>query len=795
MPDQKFIGNEYFITFYAVVLSRMAYLKENEFMGSYRRIFGPVIPNDLISVLNDSKKISDLLDSKRIQLAAKSLKDVTIYTPTGQVNIVDYAEVINAVIQNNVEPDLALEETKTQTGGMFSKKTPISPAIIDSSLPLENAKYIKPIDASVFKFISIADSNYGNIYVVADKRMNNFIWIVFRGTYSAKTAAAYSKFTSIFAQRVCEGENYLYGIFKITIEAMHSIVEATRYLAENFLHATSTNPVKVLTTGHSLGGAMATDFAYIWTTKIKKLDKYKNAPYNILSSNIGCFSIGSPRCMGKKLSVTFCNLINNDFKKEDDYEKKPIVYIRVVTTGDPVTGLPPNKIFDFQHPCSSDETMRKEVSEECTEVVSGMVPLSKVNYDKALKCTNERVHTLFTTDPLKHTSYLDINFGKGLDIIKFLKGSIAFSQEEIVRTTSGDTVCRIIISATVTPDAAAVTPDAAAVTPDAATATPNATATPDAAATAIVPPMSAGGEDIDTNYSLHANFFNLKIAQNASSAPSPPPQNTSLETTNALPSQIATPLPPVTETSPSQSTEPSLAAKAEMPQNVTTEHDENVPLQHGGNTFINWLLGKSGSAETSSSSSSSPSTSPSSTSSPSPSPSSTSSSTNEDSHSSVMVVPSKSNNNTLTTVGKVVEDYGIKDAPPPTPDEKAEMAKIEDNLNKIPAEDIYIVSSTFDEIIKSAKIVIDNKPIRTCPEEDLFKIDTNISPAPTFACLDKNFRVSAATTGGKKKRNSCKKRKNIHSKKGQLMKKRKINISKKKIRKRNIHQTNKNIKI
>ena len=99
--------------------------------------------------------------------------------------------------------------------------------------------------------------------------MSNTVFLVFRGTYSAKTAALYSKPTSVVPITVCKdsqgnSEQFLYGIFKTNVELIHTTIEAMSYLATDFLGATEPNSVKVFTTGHSLGGALCTNFAYLW---------------------------------------------------------------------------------------------------------------------------------------------------------------------------------------------------------------------------------------------------------------------------------------------------------------------------------------------------------------------------------------------------------------------------------------------------------------------------------------------------------------------------------------------------
>ena len=46
-------------------------------------------------------------------------------------------------------------------------------------------------------YISISTSNYAGYYILVDTRMPNSIFVLFRGTYSAKSAGSYSKPTSI----------------------------------------------------------------------------------------------------------------------------------------------------------------------------------------------------------------------------------------------------------------------------------------------------------------------------------------------------------------------------------------------------------------------------------------------------------------------------------------------------------------------------------------------------------------------------------------------------------------------
>jgi hypothetical protein len=294
--------------------------------------------------------------------------------------------------------------------------------IIGEKTPLNNVKYI-----------SIGWSNYGEIYVVADKRMPNTLFLLFRGTYSAKTASLYTKPTSLVPLTVCKNsqgtpEQFLYGIFKPTSEMIHTIIETMRYLAADFLGATQPNSVKIFTTGHSLGGAMCTNFAYLWMG-VKKSSPYNLAPYDVLANNIICVSLGAPRCMNTIVAKKFCNFVL----------QKNILFLRITTRGDPVTGLPPK--LGYQHPCSDDDKMRMEISEDCNAQLT-MRPTPNVNYSGDLDCANHKTRP-YVPNPLSHTIYLDILFTKAVDIIKFFKG-IGIAQE-VSRNAEGGTICRLIM--------------------------------------------------------------------------------------------------------------------------------------------------------------------------------------------------------------------------------------------------------------------------------------------------------------------------------------------------------------
>jgi hypothetical protein len=404
-------GDIHFISFLGAILSRLAYLNDNKFLTSYNSIMGPVIHPKILQAINNvnQSNLSSLIDDQTLFGLDKGQNDIFRnfeYEYKGK-NYIDFIKLNMPQNVNIINGDIA---------GSVSYPVP------GQQTPPNTVKYI-----------SIGWSNYGEIYVVADKRMPNTLFLLFRGTYSAKTAALYSKPTSIVPLKVCNDaagkpEQFLYGIFKTTSEMIHTTIEAMRYLATDFLGAVQPNSVKIFTTGHSLGGAMCTDFAYLWMG-IKKTAPYNAAPYNVLADNIICVSLGAPRCMGSSVAEKFCKAAS----------QKKILFLRITTNGDPVPALPPKT--GFQHPCSEDDKMRQQISQACAPQLT-MRPTPNINYAGNLDCLNYKGR-VYVPNVLSHTVYLDILYTKAVDIVNFLKGIGV--QKEVLRGPDKSTICRLIM--------------------------------------------------------------------------------------------------------------------------------------------------------------------------------------------------------------------------------------------------------------------------------------------------------------------------------------------------------------
>jgi hypothetical protein len=404
-------GDIHFISFLGAILSRLAYMDDNKFLNSYNKIMGPVIQPKILEGINsvNPNNLEDLLNDQKIFGLNKDSNDIFSnyeYQYKGQ-NFIDFINLNMPQNVNIINGDL--------TGQL--------------NFPVEGT----PPPPDTVKYISIGWSNYGEIYIVADKRMPNLIFVIFRGTYSAKTAALYTKPTSIIPLTVCKDtqgnpEQFLYGIFKASSEMIHTIIESIRYLATEFLMAKEPNSVKIFTTGHSLGGAMCTNFSYLWMG-IKKTSPYNTSPYNVLADNIVCVSLGAPRCMGSSVAKKFCNFAM----------QKKILYLRITSKGDPVPALPPKT--GFQHPCSDDNNMRMVISEDCNANLN-MRPTPNINYSSNLDCLNYKARA-YVPNVFSHTVYLDILYTKAVNIGNFLKG--IGTAQEVSRDTDKSTVCRVIL--------------------------------------------------------------------------------------------------------------------------------------------------------------------------------------------------------------------------------------------------------------------------------------------------------------------------------------------------------------
>jgi len=333
------------ISYICSILARLVYFNNNNFLDKYKDIFS-------------------LSEFKKQVLKIKTLNQTSIFNPKIN-NIIPISKSINKILHN--------------------KKSIYSP------------------DSNV-KYIIISTSNYSSVFVIADKSINT-IFVVFRGTSSPKSGLSYSKLSSSLPYKTCvDSDNaYLLGIFKIVAEIYYTINESIHYLANDFL---SSKKFKLITTGHSLGGACAQLFSYFWLKKNK-------------SSKLTCITIGAPRVINGEVANQFEKFIKD----------KKLFFQRIVTNGDPITYLPPktNKTNEDRTYFHMDE---KFSLPNLVLFCSNYKTTKKINCSHKAKTVKKKL--------INHSSYLAISYANASQ-------GLTDTKKEIKRDKLGNTICRIIM--------------------------------------------------------------------------------------------------------------------------------------------------------------------------------------------------------------------------------------------------------------------------------------------------------------------------------------------------------------
>lgn len=340
------------ITYYACIISRIVYFNNDNFLQKY----------------------SQIMNIEYLENALKKLKNTNMTTIfdnyiTNQ-NMIKIGKEINYINYHN--------------------------------------KIDKNIETKYIKYFIISTSNYSSVYIIGDKRTNT-IFIGFRGTSSPKSSISYLKFSSILPHNICKKNKnrYLLGIYKIVTEIFYTINECINYIHKQFLKETH---IKLITTGHSLGGGCSQIFSYLWAKKYP-------------TSNIACITFGSPRVMNYYLIKNYNKLIKN----------KKIYFERIITEGDPFANLPlHNKILpkslNYYH-----------IDEQNNKLdIDHVLFCSNYKKTKKLVCGLKNKTKRIKFNKKNHGSYLSINYAKAAQGLTNFK-------KEIKRNNYLNTICRIII--------------------------------------------------------------------------------------------------------------------------------------------------------------------------------------------------------------------------------------------------------------------------------------------------------------------------------------------------------------
>ena len=472
------------ISFIGSVYSRLSYMNEHQFLGHYTKIFGPIIPKELMSDMNNviKNRIPNILKDEEmfsLKNGEKKFGLDTYETDAGlSLRFLPWAQEINKV---NGEQRISSDDANCD--------------IETTTVPNDN-----------LVFATIATSNYGTTYVVGDKRMPNIVNVVFRGTSDAKSAGSYTKPSSLSAmwtgnikmdrrgniisglEKEEDKEKFLYGIYKILIETAHTLLGAIKYVSDKINPNADKGTVNVITTGHSLGGGLATIFAYVYVAHVSNDDDFTNL-YPSLNINIGCFTYGSPRVLSKDLARHFCELTTNNennFQSSSPKESESyknfissikneingrITYLRIVSYHDPVTALPK---IGFDHPCSG--AINNEMDDDSKKMINKLRETTNVDclvqvdnslshrcrgtrlamtydFNLPLNCVNSKEKRkngpkgpLLAKMPMGyHTEYLGISYIGGISLGNVFGKNVKRVNEPINLSKKGDTVCRVLI--------------------------------------------------------------------------------------------------------------------------------------------------------------------------------------------------------------------------------------------------------------------------------------------------------------------------------------------------------------
>lgn len=423
-----------FIIMYATMIARLTLYNDLNYAYYYSYFFDQdeMVPRTIMKAINNAD-ITDLFNDEKVfaglGTGEGSFKDIPWYTANGN-KYVDFLKLrlpqrVNAITQAFSNRYSTNNEAIIE--GFDSEKN--YSTIINNMYEKNNTMRANKT-ANNIKLISLATSNYSGIYILADKRTPNTLWVSFRCSYSAKSTGIYLNPSSLLPSKPCSGNNisgepnkegYIKGMFAVIANKIYTIIQSMTYLAREFLGHTKPGSVKVCTTGHSLGGALSTIFAYIFLNAMRTFDEKNYMPelYNVFVRKVCCISLGAPRCFNSVVSQRFCQ----------EVIKGNIIYKRMVNHNDIVPKVPVKMLY-YRHPCTDSISLalgnqRTDVL-KCDETATnkkycknGNCELEywdlKMNYNMPLNCVPEQRNT---GTGISHMIYLYIYFAirEGSDI-------------------------------------------------------------------------------------------------------------------------------------------------------------------------------------------------------------------------------------------------------------------------------------------------------------------------------------------------------------------------------------------
>ena len=369
-PDTRDYGKFYFMSFVATIYCRMAYLNSHDFLNVYKSTFGgdeednppPIIPAQILKDINAGIKkennLGDILnDDGNFSLTSETKVKYGVpiiiepETPTGKTEIIK---------DENIKYNLPFLDFANKFNILLGEQPDGDAKNCDLN------KNANPQNKSLV-FVTIDSTEYGSVFVFADKRFPSLVNVLFRGTSSFNDALVYMRPSSLVPTKIpCPGINgdveVIYGIYNALsniINAIMCAVDSVALQCNPNLKELPPGSIKIVTTGHSLGGALCSYFAF----KYIFFPEYRESrPY--LDKDICCIALAAPVVFSEFCgAIFFCvvkknaELINNSMSliKTDSNLKfikdkieaiqnydtiGRIVFLNVIISNDPVASLP-----------------------------------------------------------------------------------------------------------------------------------------------------------------------------------------------------------------------------------------------------------------------------------------------------------------------------------------------------------------------------------------------------------------------------------------------------------------------
>ena len=219
----------------------------------------------------------------------------------------------------------------------------------------------------------------------------DFIFVIFRGTLSVKSTI---KDARLLRKNVDTTEGIDEGSVHLGfLENLDQAFARICYCIAN-IQKEHNNPCKIISTGHSLGGALTTIFTYFYARYYHLIKKLCNSVAGKApKEKIHTVSVSAPRQGGEKWAGEFDKLLNNG---------KSIEYINMFNRRDLIPKVPKKGIGSMSNwrRVGRREKGNKKQIVLCGNSSSMIPPFTGTNYKGNLKCTYG-----------KGTTYADVFLG------------------------------------------------------------------------------------------------------------------------------------------------------------------------------------------------------------------------------------------------------------------------------------------------------------------------------------------------------------------------------------------------